>query len=75
MLTSAVQHARDGLGKRKDKKISTGSVTATSFGASTDADLLSNNKYDGIKTNTGQQLSNGMPQSNASSTCSSVGSG
>jgi hypothetical protein len=77
MLTSAVQHARDGLGKRKDKKSSITPVTTASFNVSTDGDLLSGNKYEVITktTNVQQQLNNGMPQSNASSTCSSVGSG
>ncbi|KAI6226622.1 Nuclear hormone receptor family member nhr-28 [Aphelenchoides besseyi] len=71
MLTTAVQHARDGLGKRKDKKMS----SSTAHPAPMFADAGELKKYDNlahISTN-GSQL-NGMPQSNASSTCSS-GSG
>ncbi|KAI6222393.1 Nuclear hormone receptor family member nhr-28 [Aphelenchoides fujianensis] len=67
MLTSAVQHARDGLGKRKDKKASPS--VAASFG-----DVPEVKKFDSGATSNGSQL-NGMPQSNASSTCSSNSNG
>ncbi|KAI6234713.1 Nuclear hormone receptor family member nhr-28 [Aphelenchoides fujianensis] len=67
MLTSAVQHARDGLGKRKDKKASPS--VAASFG-----DVPEVKKFESGATSNGSQL-NGMPQSNASSTCSSNSNG
>lgn len=81
MLTSAVQHARDGLGKRKDKKSNSIASATNSLFNGADQELLG--KYDAISKNSTvsttsanvQQQGIGMPQSNASSTCSSVGSG
>lgn len=63
MLISAVQHARDGIGKRRDKKI-VGNFETPEAGFNESKRI----------TTSGQQM-NVITQSNASSRCSSVGSG